>query len=153
MHPTIDVLVHLVFLTHHGLRVCNQYENGLQVMVAVTHPFHVTCWLVIIIKKVKIPAETYSLILNMLLKQPIPSYPATQRHWTRCWVRKGCSTCLVWSSPLPTTRLLSLTHRRIYGDLISMCKITDGHLEFPMENTFTQPTRKGLRSHASKFKQ
>ncbi len=78
MHPTKDVLVHLVFLTHHALRVCNQYENGLQVMVVVTHLFHVTCGLIIIVIKVKIPAQTYNLILNMLLKQPIPSYPATQ---------------------------------------------------------------------------
>ncbi len=50
-------------------------------------------------------------------------------------------------------RLFSLTHRLVRGDLISMCKIIQSHLEFPMEPTFTQPTRKGLRGHAFKFQQ
>ncbi len=35
----------------------------------------------------------------------------------------------------------------------SMFKITHGLLEFPMESTFTHPTRKGLRGHAYKFHQ
>ncbi len=48
-------------------------------------------------------------------------------------------------------RLLSLTHRRIRGDLVAMFKITHGLLEFPMALTFAHPTRKGLRGHAYKF--
>ncbi len=34
-----------------------------------------------------------------------------------------------------------------------MFKITHGLQEFPMESTFTHPTRKGLRGHAYKFHQ
>ncbi len=34
-----------------------------------------------------------------------------------------------------------------------MFKITHDLLEFPMESTFVQPTRKGLRGHAYKFHQ
>ncbi len=34
-----------------------------------------------------------------------------------------------------------------------MFKITVGFLEFPMDPTFTQTIRKGLRSHAYKFHQ
>ncbi len=47
----------------------------------------------------------------------------------------------------------SLTHRRIRGDLIAMFKITHGLLEFPMESTFTHPSREVLRGHAYKFHQ
>ncbi len=50
-------------------------------------------------------------------------------------------------------QLFSLTHRRIRGDLISMFKITHGLLEFPMESSFTHPTRTGLRGLAYKFHQ
>ncbi len=54
---------------------------------------------------------------------------------------------------LQQLRLFFLTHRRIRGDLISMFKITYGLLEFPMESTFTHPSRKGLRGHAYRFHQ
>ncbi len=43
---------------------------------------------------------------------------------------------------LKELRLFSLTHRRIRGGLISMFKSTHGLLEFPLESTFAQPTRK-----------
>ncbi len=49
--------------------------------------------------------------------------------------------------------LFSLTHRLIRGDLIAMTKITHGLLEFLMASTFAQPTPKGLRGHAYKFRQ
>ncbi len=39
------------------------------------------------------------------------------------------------------------------GELVCMFKITHGLQEFPMESTFTHPTRKGLRGHAYKFHQ
>ncbi len=48
-------------------------------------------------------------------------------------------------------RLFSLTHRRIRGDLISMFNINHGSLEFPIESTFTHPTRKVLRGHDYEF--
>ncbi len=66
------------------------------------------------------------------------SYPATQRHWKRCR-----SSLLMEQLPL-----LSPTHA-----LIPLFKITQSLLEFPMESTFTHPTRKGLRGLAYKFHQ
>ncbi len=92
-------------------------------------------------------------ILNMQFKQPIPSYPAKQRHWKRC--RR-----LLWSSwknvdifcmKPPLNSVIYSPHTR--GDLIAMFKIIHGLLEFPMTSTFAHPTRKGLRGHAYKFHQ
>ncbi len=48
---------------------------------------------------------------------------------------------------------LSLTHRRVRGDLISMFKITVGLLEFLMESAFAHPTRTGLCNQAHMFNQ
>ncbi len=47
----------------------------------------------------------------------------------------------------------SVTHRHIRGDLISMFKLIHGVLGFPLESTFTHPTRIGLRGYAYKFHQ
>ncbi len=58
-----------------------------------------------------------------------------------------------YDAPVQQLRLFFLTHRRIRGNLISMFKITHNLLLFPMESTFTHPTRKGLRGHAYKLHQ
>ncbi len=58
-----------------------------------------------------------------------------------------------YEAALIQLRLISLTHRRIRGDLIAMFKITHGLLEFPMETTFVYPPHQGLRGHAFKFHQ
>ncbi len=63
----------------------------------------------------------------------------------------------LWHVPyeevLQHLRLFSLTHRRIREDLISIFRITYELLEFPVESTFTHPTRKKLRGRAYKFHQ
>ncbi len=58
-----------------------------------------------------------------------------------------------YEADLQQLRLFSLTRRQIHGNLISMFKISHGRLEFPIESTFTQPTRKGLRGRVYKFHQ
>ncbi len=89
-------------------------------------------------------------------KHLIPSYPAPQRHWRSSRSLVGSSLRrrrAPHEAALQQLRLFFLTHRRIRGDPIFMFKITVGLLEFPMESTFTHPTRTGLHGHAYKFHQ
>ncbi len=58
-----------------------------------------------------------------------------------------------YEAALKQLRLLSLTHRRICGDLIAMFKITHGLLKFPMASSFAHPTRKGQYGYAYTFHQ
>ncbi len=90
----------------------------------------------------------------MLFKRPTPSYLATQRQVQKLALkfvkRLRHVPC---DAALQQLQLVSLAHRRIRGDLMSMFMITHGLLEFPMESTFVHPTRTGLRGLASMFHQ
>ncbi len=46
-----------------------------------------------------------------------------------------------YEAALKQLRLLTLTHRRIRGDVISIFNISHGVLEFPMKSIFTHPAR------------
>ncbi len=94
-------------------------------------------------------------ILTMLFKHPILARGAEALEE----VQKLALKIVKWfrhvpyEAPVQQLRLFFLTHRRIRGNLISMFKITHNFLLFPMESTFTHPTREVLRGHAYKFHQ
>ncbi len=54
---------------------------------------------------------------------------------------------------LQRLQLFSLVRRRIRGDLICMCKIMHGLLDFLCDAVFAAPTRIGLRGHTFKIHQ
>ncbi len=88
-------------------------------------------------------------MLNMLFKHPILFGEADALGKVQkldLKVLKGFRHA-PYEAPVQHLRLFCLTHRRIRGLVISMLKITRSLLLFPMNSTFTHPTRKGLRGH------